>query len=81
VRLDHVASFIVNANHGIMCVRNCVSLAVPQATKRKRIANEIDAAFIFARAHFVSVRGIIAAASGLAGISCIPSGFQGVSEG
>jgi hypothetical protein len=44
VRVDHVARLIVNANHSIMraaeklrvpdCVRDCIRLAVPQATER-----------------------------------------------
>src|SRR5947208_16917423 len=43
VRLDHLARYIVNANHSIMgataklrvadCIADCVRLAVPQATK------------------------------------------------
>jgi hypothetical protein len=50
--LDHVASFIVNANHGIVrpavkfCVTNCmvgrIGLGVPQPTKWQRIGNQID---------------------------------------
>jgi hypothetical protein len=65
VRLDHVASFTVNANHGIMCERlkklcvadyiaDRVRLAIPKATEWKRIADQIDAALIFARADFVA---------------------------
>ena len=37
------------------CVADCVWLAVPEATERQRIGNQIDAAFIFARADFVNV--------------------------
>ena len=33
-------------------VSDCVWLAIPQATERQRIGNQIDAAFIFARANF-----------------------------
>jgi hypothetical protein len=54
VRLDHVPSFIVNANHGIMrpaaklcvvdCIASCVWLAVPQANEWQRVGNQIDAA-------------------------------------
>ena len=35
------------------CNADCVWLAVPQATERQRIGNEIDAAFVFARAPFL----------------------------
>jgi hypothetical protein len=61
VRLNHIAHCIVNANHGIMwmaekfCVVDCIRPGVPQATECQRIGNQIDAAFIFARAHFVNV--------------------------
>ena len=51
VRLDHVASVIVNANHSIMCaavmagVADCVASSVrfviPQATEWQRIGNQI----------------------------------------
>jgi hypothetical protein len=67
VRFEHVADFIVNANHCIVltaamhrvadCIPDCVPLAVPQATKWQRIGNQIDAATIFARADFVKVQG------------------------
>ena len=66
VRLDHVASAIVNANHCIMCaagvlgisdcIRDGVRFAIPQPTERQRIGDEIDAAMIFAWADFVNVR-------------------------
>ncbi len=49
VRVDHVARFIVNANHGVMgaaeklgvtdCVRDCVRIAVPQRTEWQRVAD------------------------------------------
>jgi hypothetical protein len=49
VRFDHVASFIVNANDGIVraaaklcvadCIAGCVRLAAPQATEWQRIGN------------------------------------------
>jgi hypothetical protein len=65
MRLNHVARFIVNANHSIMrtaqkpgladCFAHCIRLAIPQATEWQRIGNQIDTAFIFARADFVSV--------------------------
>jgi hypothetical protein len=38
------------------CVRNCIWLPVPQPTEWQRIGNQIDAAFIFARADFVNVQ-------------------------
>ena len=54
VRLDDVASRIVNANHSIMrsavklcvadCVAECIRPVVPQATEWQRIGNQIDAA-------------------------------------
>ena len=37
------------------CIRDCVWLAIPQAPEWQRIGNQIDAASIFARAHFVNV--------------------------
>jgi hypothetical protein len=56
VRLDHVASVIVNANHSIVrptvmlrvadCIAHCIRLAVPQATEWERLENRIDAAFV-----------------------------------
>jgi hypothetical protein len=61
VRLDHVASLSINANHSVMWptaelrVTDCVWLAVPQATEWERIGNEIKAALVFARADFVTV--------------------------
>jgi hypothetical protein len=55
VRFDHVASVIVNANHGAMRaaamlrIINCIGdLFVPQATEWQHIGNQIDAAFVFA---------------------------------
>jgi hypothetical protein len=45
VRLDHVASVIINANHGIvgaaekLGVADCIRLAVPKATKWQRIGD------------------------------------------
>jgi hypothetical protein len=35
----------------------CVWLAISKATEWQRIGNQIDAAFIFARADFVNVHG------------------------
>jgi hypothetical protein len=32
------------------CIANCVRFAVPKITEEQHIGNEIDAAFIFARA-------------------------------
>ena len=42
VRFNHIASFVVNANHGVMrpaekfciadCIADCISLGIPQAT-------------------------------------------------
>src|SRR5438128_7764402 len=37
------------------CVGDSVSIAIPQPTEWQRIGNQIEAAFIFARADFVSV--------------------------
>jgi hypothetical protein len=60
VCLDHVGSFIVNANHGIMRtavklgkadgVADCVWPGVPQWTVWQHIGDKIAAAFSFARA-------------------------------
>jgi hypothetical protein len=54
VRFHHVAFFIVNANDSVIrsaamlgvsdCVADCVRFAIPQATERQRIGDEIDAA-------------------------------------
>jgi hypothetical protein len=63
VRLDHVACFIVNANHSAIraaamhrvadCAADRVRFAIQKATEWQRIGNEIEAAMIFARAKFV----------------------------
>ena len=37
------------------CVAYSTRPVIPQATEWKRIGNQIDAAMIFARAHFVKV--------------------------
>ena len=37
------------------CVADRVRLAVPQATKRQHIGNQINAALVFARMDFVNV--------------------------
>jgi hypothetical protein len=37
------------------CICDSIRLTVPEATEWQRIGNQIDAAFIFARADFVSV--------------------------
>ena len=65
VRFDHVASFIVNVDHGVMrsaalagvadCIAGSVRSVIPQPTEWQRIGNQIDAAMIFARADFVAV--------------------------
>jgi hypothetical protein len=65
VRLDHVAGSIEHANDSVMraagklcvldCIADCVWLAVPQPPKWQHVGNQIDAAFIFARADFVNV--------------------------
>ena len=65
VRLDHVASVIVNANHGTMsaavvfrvadCIRDRIGIAIPQTTEWQHIGDEINTAFILARADFVKV--------------------------
>ena len=66
VRLDHVANVIIHANHGMMrsavmlrvsdCITDSVWSAIQEATEWQRIANQIDAAMIFAKTHFVNVR-------------------------
>jgi len=65
VRLDHVASRILDANHSTMwaavirrvsdCIAGCAWLAVPQPTEWQRTENHIDAALIVARKNFVNV--------------------------
>ncbi len=37
------------------CIADCVCLAIPQATERQRIGNQIKTAFVFPRAYFVNV--------------------------
>jgi hypothetical protein len=63
--VDHVAALIVNANHSVTWaavkvrvpngVRDGIGTVIPQATKRQRIGDQIDATFIFARTDFVNV--------------------------
>ena len=70
VRLDDVASIIVNANDGIvrsaekLCVIDGVACRVrsiiPQPTERQHIADQIKAAMIRARADFVNLFGELA---------------------
>jgi hypothetical protein len=62
LRLDHVASCIVNANHGVvetaekLRISHCVAnFAIPQATEWKSIGDQIKAAMIPARSNFVNV--------------------------
>jgi hypothetical protein len=65
VRFDHVALFIVNANHSVMraaamfgvsdCIVDRVWLAVLEPTEWQRIGNQIDAAFVAAWTDFVRV--------------------------
>jgi hypothetical protein len=69
VRVHHVAGVIVNADHGIMraaamlrvtdCIRDSISIAIPQPTEWQPTGNQIDAATISARADFVNVHGIL----------------------
>ena len=64
VRVDHFARVIVDADDGmirstaVLCVsdsvRDCIRPVVPQPTKCQRIGNEVNAAFIFARADFIT---------------------------
>jgi hypothetical protein len=55
VCFKHVARFIVNADHSIvrgaveLGVIDCVRLAIPQATKRQRVGNQINAGMIAGR--------------------------------
>src|SRR5260370_22133304 len=56
VRFDHIARFIVNANHSFvrtaakLCEPDCIAHGVwpgiPQRTERQSIGDQIDAAFI-----------------------------------
>ena len=55
-------SRIVNANHGIMSsaiklrvANRVIRLGVPQPTEWQGFGNQIDAAFVFARAYLVNV--------------------------
>jgi hypothetical protein len=63
VRLDQIASRIVNADNCIMLtaavhrVADCmIWRVVPQATEGQHIGNQIDAAMVFARSDFVNAR-------------------------
>src|SRR5215469_4746441 len=66
MRLDHVASGIIHANHDRMRTavvqRVCDSIAdrigfgIPQSTEGQHVADESGAGTIYARADFVSVR-------------------------
>jgi hypothetical protein len=68
VRLDHVASRIINANHSIVraavmlraadCIADRIRPVVPQPTESQGIADEIDAAFVFAGANFAKVHPV-----------------------
>jgi hypothetical protein len=59
VRLDHLASIIVNANHSVVrttavfgisdCVVDRVLSGVPQLAEGQHIGNQIDAALVAAR--------------------------------
>ena len=40
------------------CITDRIRLVIPQPTKWQRIGNQIDAAFVFARADFVKVHRI-----------------------
>src|SRR6266487_6453967 len=53
VRFDHVASFVVTANHSI--VRPAVTLRVVDCGEWQRIENQIKAAVIFTGSDFVNV--------------------------
>ena len=65
VRFDHIARFIVNANHSVMwtaamlrvadCVVDRIRFAVPQPTEWQRIGNQIDAAMVFARSNLLNM--------------------------
>jgi hypothetical protein len=65
VRFDHIARFIVNANHSVMwtaamlrvadCVVDRIRFAVPQPIEWQRIGTQIDAATVPARSNLVSV--------------------------
>jgi hypothetical protein len=65
VSLNHIASFIVNANDGIMrptekvCVTDRVAdgvgLAVAKPTESQHIEDQIDAALVFAGCNFANV--------------------------
>ena len=65
MRCDHVASFIVNADHGGMSPAAMLSisdymiqLGIPQPTEWQRVGDEIKAAFVSTRSHFVNVHEI-----------------------
>ena len=64
MRFDHIASRVVNVNHGIVrpavmlrvtdCVGDTLSIAIPQPPEWQRIGDEIKAAMIFARTDFLA---------------------------
>jgi hypothetical protein len=57
VRLDHVASVIVNANHSVIrtavklgeaySIADCVRFGIPQCAEWQHVGNQIDTTFIF----------------------------------
>jgi hypothetical protein len=65
VRLGHIASRVINANHDVMrsavlagvadCIAGSVGSVIPQPTEWQRFGDQIKAAFIFARAEFVNL--------------------------
>ena len=62
---DQFASRIVNADHSIICAAvmfrvldGIRGIQIPQAAKRQGFRDEINAAFVFARANFVNVDGM-----------------------
>jgi hypothetical protein len=47
--------FAAAVNRVARCIRDGIGIAIPEPTEWQRIGNEINAAFIFARADFVKV--------------------------
>ena len=68
MRLDHIASVIINADHSIMwpaavlgvanCIADRILFAIPQPTEWQYIGNQIDAALIFRDSGVVQEWGV-----------------------
>jgi len=68
-RFDHVASRLINLNHGIVwaianfrvinCVADRVWITIPKPAEWQHIGNQIGSAMIFARSDFINVEACL----------------------